>query len=149
MYIAFDADQLDKGGKNLDVVIPLHPGESSEMFTYDADAVVIKSGQSISGATEGSFKVSAGTVEVVDKNGKQVLIGSATYRGMKNRENPADRSGYQSAKQTPQQWRISKTQADMERDRQTTASTREVRERRAWERRRRALWNKVKDIFNR
>lgn len=51
---------------SLDVVIPLHPGESSETFTYDADAVVVAPDQNISGAEEGSFKVSAGTVEVKD-----------------------------------------------------------------------------------
>jgi hypothetical protein len=147
IYIAFDADQMGKGGTNLDVVIPLNPGESSETFTYDADAVIVASGQSISGATEGSFKISAGSVEIEDKNGKLVFIGNATYRAMKNRENPADRSGYQPNKQTPQQWQITKTQAGMERDRQITAATRESRERRAWERKRKELWDKIKKLF--
>ena len=147
IYIAFDAHQIGANGQNLDVVVPLHPGESSEKFTYDADAVVVANGQSISGAKEGSFKVSAGTVEVKDKDGKLVLSGDATYHAMKHRTNPADRSGYQPASQTPQQWRMTKSQSQMESDRQRTAETRKTRERRAWEQKRRDFMSRLRNIF--
>jgi RHS repeat-associated protein len=147
VYIAFDADRLGDGGANLDVVIVLHPGETSEAFTYDADAVVVAPGQSIGNATSGSYKVSAGTVEIKDQDKKLAIAGNPTYFAMKKRENSADQSGYQDANRTPQQWRISKTQADMERDKQRTAATREARESQAWQRKRNELWSKLKSVF--
>jgi hypothetical protein len=83
IYIAFDADQMSSGSRNRDVIIPLQPGESSIAFTFDADAVIVSTGQSISGATDGSFKVSAGTVEIDDAGkGRLVLKGNQAYFAM-------------------------------------------------------------------
>jgi len=74
VYIAFNTRM---GTRSTDYVIPLKPGESAEKFTFDADAVVVAPGQNISGATNESFKVSAGSVEIKDgKKGSLVLAGS-------------------------------------------------------------------------
>jgi RHS repeat-associated protein len=148
IYIAFDADQMNADGSNLDAVIPLHPGESSETFTFDADAVVVGPNQSISGATGGSFKISAGSVEVVDgKKGKLKLRGNATYYAMKERAEP-DQSGYQSAARTPQQWKITKGQADMEKERKSTAASVKQREENVRRRTMETYWKKVKGFFS-
>jgi RHS repeat-associated protein len=140
VYIAFDGQM---GTRSTDYVIPLKPGESSERFTFDADAVVVAPGQNISGATNGSFKVSAGSVEITDgKKGGLVLAGSAVYRGMKGRSAPEARSGYQSATQTPPQWRLTPERKGAgEKQRQQAASTLENRrEQKTSER-----WEKIKD----
>lgn len=109
---------------NLDAVVPLHPGESSESFTFDADAVVVGAGQTISGKTNGSFKVSAGSVEIKDgKDGKLVLFGSNAYFAMKKRADPEGRAGYQPEEKTPEQWKIHPTPAQMNHQRQTTSAT--------------------------
>jgi RHS repeat-associated protein len=136
VYIAFDAHRIGPNGSNLDVVIPLRPGESSEKFTFDADAVVVAKGQNISGAKSGSFKVGEGTVEIKDGvKGKLVLVGNAAYQ-MSKKAPEAQRSGYKNERQTPQQWKIKDTPAQMEADRQKTAAT--VKER---------YWQKIKDFF--
>jgi hypothetical protein len=140
VYIAFDTQM---GSRSSDHVIPLRPGESSERFTFDADAVVVASGQSISDARSGSFKISAGSVEIRDgKNGNLVLLGSPAYFALKNRSDPEARSGHQSAAQTPQHWRpVTQTPAEAEKQRQQTAATLEMRR----EQKRSERWGKVKD----
>jgi RHS repeat-associated protein len=140
VYIAFDGQM---GTRSTDYVIPLKPGESSEEFTFDADAVVIGPDQNISGATGGSFKVSAGSVEIKDgKNGSLVLTGSPTYFAMKNRSNPEARSGHQSAAQSPQQWRLtSEKKAETDKQRQQASSTLEARR----EQKKAERWEKIKD----
>jgi len=66
IWIAFDADGLGADGNNLDLRIPLKPGESSATFTSDADAVIVAPGQTIDGKGSGAFKVRLGTVTVTD-----------------------------------------------------------------------------------
>ena len=149
IYIAFDADQMGIAGGNRDVVIALHPGESSTTFTSDADAVIVGPGQDIGGAKNGSFKISAGTVEIDDAGkGKLALKGNPSYFAMKNRSDPKDRSGYQSGDQTPKQWKLTKTQAEMERDRQETAATAKSRSERTRKREINEYWAKIKRVFS-
>jgi RHS repeat-associated protein len=140
VYMAFDTQM---GTRSTDYVIPLKPGESSEQFTFDADAVVVGPGQNISGATNGSFKVSAGSVEIRDgKKGNLVLADSPVYFAMKNRSNPEARSGHQPASQTPQQWKLKpQTPAEAEKQRQQTAATVDTRR----EQKRSERWERIKD----
>jgi hypothetical protein len=117
-------------------VIPLRPGESSEKFTFDADAVVVARGQNISGAKNGSFKVAEGTVEIRDgARGKLVLVGNASYR-MSKKAPEDQRSGHRPESKTPEQWKVNDTPARMEANRQKTAAT--VKER---------YWQKIKDFL--
>jgi hypothetical protein len=140
VYIAFDGQM---GTRSTDYVIALKAGESSEQFTFDGDAVVVAPGQNISAATSGSFKVSAGSVEIKDgKNGSLVLTGSPTYFAMKNRFNPEARSGHQGAAQTPQQWRLTpEKKAEADKQRQQASSTLETRR----EQKKTERWDKIKD----
>jgi RHS repeat-associated protein len=138
IFIAFDTGNLRSNGKNLDVVIPIHPGEDSDKFTFDADAVIVGPGQNISGAEDGSFKLSAGSVEVKDgkKKGQLVLVSNITYRGMKGRTKISDRSGYLSKTETPEQWKINQTPEQMEGQRREASATLAQR-----------LWKALKNFF--
>ena len=71
VWIGFDADQMGSSGTNLDVRIPLAPGESSASFTPDADAILVAPGQTIDGKSDGAFKVRFGTFTLTEaKDGK-------------------------------------------------------------------------------
>ena len=146
VYIAFDADRLgEKKGTNLDVIIPLHSKESSGKYTFDADAVLIGPGQKISGHTEGSFKISAGSVEIVDgKNGELILRGDVIYFAAKDNSDPEKRSGYLSADKTPSQWKMDKGLAEMAKERGLTSSTLQSREERRRAEEARKYWDKFK-----
>jgi RHS repeat-associated protein len=146
VYIAFDADRLgQKKGTNLDVIIPLHSKESSSEYTFDADAVIIGPGQKISGHTEGSFKISAGSVEIVDgKNGELILRGDFLYFKAKDNSDPEKRSGPLPADKTPPQWKMNKSPAEMDKERGRTSSTLENRKERRRAEETRKYWDKFK-----
>jgi len=87
----------DTGGRT--VVIPLDPGESSDDYLQDTDAIVVGSGQDIDGATSGAFKL--GTSDTV-------VTGTEAYNLRIDRDMEyflsyaAKRAGYQSREEATQ-----------------------------------------------
>lgn len=136
VWIAFDADQMGPGGTNLDVRIPLKPGESSAKFTTDADAVIVAPGQKINGESGGAFKVRFGTVTV--EGGKKGELKLQT--NVVQKADPGQ--GHQQKPQ--QQWALRKEDVkNQDKTRQETARTKPERERRIKEREERKPWWRI------
>lgn len=136
VWIAFDADRLGPGGTNLDVRIPLKPGESSSRFTTDADAVIVGPGQKINGETGGAFKVRLGAVTIQGgRTGELQLRTSVVQKvdpGQGHDSNP------------PQQWVLRKEDVkNQQQTRQETERTKPQRERRIREREKRKPWWRI------
>lgn len=143
IYIALDATSLVAGQANADVIIPLRPGESSNKFTSDADAVVVGSGQTISGANSGAFKIGVSSVEVRNgKNSGLVLVTGAAYQAQAK----AGAAGYQA--NPPAQWQMHGTQtpAQQEKARQELARTRHQREQVFIKQQQRSAREKIRDF---
>jgi hypothetical protein len=142
VWIAFDADNQALGSaNNLDARIPLYPGETSNTFTSDADAIIIAPGQQIEGEQAGSFKLSGGQYVVTATRGGSLQFSKSWYYKI-------DRDAGHKLP-TLQQWQITPAEARNPQgkaaERQQTKGTRSQRERAIRARKAKQPWytNKV------